>query len=129
MRPIALLLTLAAILPMLLSCARRPSPAGRPAPLSVSLDAKGSAAVDGEAVDAEALSAHIKRASIVTRDPDGLAALRVVIRAPAQTPYGHVQRVMAVCAQHSVPYLSLAVGEEDPIRTPLPNSPPPNPEV
>jgi biopolymer transport protein ExbD len=84
-------------------------PDGGGARLTVNLLRDGSCRVGGERYAPGALRALIGRRAIERLGPNGTSNLAVRIRADADAPYQHVQRVMQDCRRARVWSLSFAV--------------------
>jgi biopolymer transport protein ExbD/predicted Ser/Thr protein kinase len=91
----------------------------------VHIDRAGACAIAGAVFAGEALDERIAGAAKKAGfDGTGtVSKLKVVIRAEAQTPYSAIQHTMMACAQARVVDVSLAVGDNEPIPTPLPKDP------
>jgi biopolymer transport protein ExbD/predicted Ser/Thr protein kinase len=91
----------------------------------VHIDRAGACAIAGAVFAGEALDERIAGAAKKAGfDGTGtVSKLKVVIRAEAQTPYSAIQHTMMACAQARVVDVSLAVGDNEPVPTPLPQDP------
>ena len=97
----------------------------RHAEFAIRIDTAGAASVSGEALADKTLDDRLAAAATKAGFDRGntVSKLKVVIRAKAQAPYSAIQRAMLACAKARIADISLAVGDEEPIPTPLPKDP------